>query len=52
MLAFYLSLIENHDDDDDFLKIYYQYKQPMYNIALSYLRNIHDCEDKIMQYCT
>lgn len=45
MLAFYLSLIENHDDDDDFLKIYYQYKQPMYNIALSYLRNIHDCED-------
>jgi len=45
MIAFYLSLIENHEDDDDFLEIYYQYKQSMYNIAFSYLRNHHYCQD-------
>ncbi len=45
MIAFYLSLIENHEDDDDFLKIYYQYKQSMYNIAFSYLKNDHFCQD-------
>lgn len=45
MLNFYLSLIENHEDDDDFLKIYYQYKQSMYNIAFSYLKNDQFCQD-------
>ena len=45
MLTFYLSLIENHEDDDDFLKIYYQYKKSMYNIAFSYLQSDHYCQD-------
>lgn len=45
MLTFYLSLIENHEDDDDFLKLYYKYKQSMYNIAFSYLHNYHYCQD-------
>jgi len=45
MIAFYLSLIENHEDEDDFLEIYYKYKKAMYNIAFSYLKNHHYCED-------
>lgn len=45
MLLFYLSLISDHENDDDFVKIYYKYRRSMYNIAKSYTHNHHDAED-------
>ena len=45
MLSFYISLIENHEDKDNFLEIYFKYKKTMYNIAFSYIKNHHYCED-------
>ena len=45
MLTFYLSIIENHEDDDDFLQIYYKYRKYMYNVAFSYLKDYHYSQD-------
>lgn len=47
MLAFYLSLIENHDNDDDFVRIFNKYKNSMYNVAFSYLKDYHHTQDAL-----
>ncbi|MBO5312836.1 MAG: sigma-70 family RNA polymerase sigma factor [Clostridia bacterium] len=45
MLSLYLSVIENHDNDDDFLKIYNKFNRNMYGIALHYLKDHHNAQD-------
>ena len=45
MLTFYLSLIDDHNNDDEFLKIYYKYKQLMYKVAYSHLKDHHYTRD-------
>lgn len=45
MLLFYLSLIENHENDDDFEKIYYKYRKMVYKVAKHHTNNHHLAED-------
>lgn len=47
MLVFYLSIIENSDDEDDFIRIYLKYRVPMYNIAKSYTHDHHYAQDAL-----
>lgn len=47
MLAFYLSLIENHDNDDDFERIYNKYNKMMYKVAKSHTKNHHLAEEAV-----
>ena len=47
MLAFYLSLIENHDNDDDFERIYNKYSKMMYKVAKSHTKNHHLAEEAV-----
>ena len=45
MLLFYLSLIENHENDDDFEKVYHKYKKMVYKVAKYHTRNHHLAEE-------
>lgn len=47
MLLFYLSLIENPQNDDDFEKIYYKYRHLMYKVAKSHTNNHHLAEEAL-----
>lgn len=45
MLAFYISVIEDHNNDDQFEELYYKYQSYVMNIALSILHHQQDAED-------
>ena len=47
MLAFYLSLIEDHNNDDDFERIYNKYSKMMYKVAKSHTKNHHLAEEAV-----
>ncbi len=47
MLAFYLSLIEDHNNDDDFERIYHKYSKMMYKVARSHTKNHHFAEEAV-----
>lgn len=45
MLLFYLSLIENHENDDDFERIYHKYRSLVYKVAKNHIKNHHLAEE-------
>lgn len=47
MLTFYLSLIEDHNYDDDFEQIYYKYREMMFKVAKSHTHNYHLAEEAV-----
>ena len=47
MLLFYLSLIENPENYDDFERIYYKYRKMMYKVAKSHTNNHHLAEEAV-----
>lgn len=47
MLTFYLSLIEDHNNDDDFERIYHKYSKMMYKVAKSHTKNHHLAEEAV-----
>ena len=47
MLTLYLSIIENHENDDIFIEIYNKYKSSMYKVAFTYLNDHHLTEDAL-----
>lgn len=49
MLGFYLSLIDSDDDKNKFEQLYLTYRQDMYKIAYSILKNNADAEDAVHQ---
>ncbi|MBQ4585140.1 MAG: sigma-70 family RNA polymerase sigma factor [Clostridia bacterium] len=47
MLLFYLSILENPEDEDEFTKLYNTYNKAMFKVAYSYLKNYHNSEDAL-----
>lgn len=47
MLTFYLSLVEDHNNDDDFERIYHKYSKMMYKVAKSHTKNHHLAEEAV-----
>lgn len=47
MLTFYLSLVEDHNNDDDFERIYHKYRKMMYKIAKSHTGNQYLAEEAV-----
>ncbi len=47
MIGFYLTLIDRKDDKDKFEQLYLIYKQDMYKMAYSILKNSADAEDVV-----
>ncbi len=47
MLTLYLSVIDNHDNDDDFLKIYNEYKYKMLKVIKSYISDEQYAENAL-----
>ena len=47
MLQFYLSMIENPEDQSLFEQIYYKYYKQMFKVAFSILGNKEDAEDAV-----
>lgn len=47
MLALYLSLIDDHNNDDDFTRIYNKYSKMMYKVAVSHTKNHHLAEEAV-----
>lgn len=45
VLLFYLSLIENHENDDDFERIYHKYRSLVYKVAKNHIKNHHLAEE-------
>ena len=45
MLFFYLSVIENHENDDKFKSLYYKYEKKVFSIAYGFTNDFHDAED-------
>lgn len=49
MLSFYLSMLETGEEKSFIEKIYNEYEQTMYRIALGILHNNHDAEDAVYE---
>lgn len=49
MLTFYLQMLETGEDQSEFEKIYYTYREMMTGIAMQMLHNQHDAEDAVHQ---
>ena len=49
MIALYLQIIENDDDKMKFERLYIQYRDQMYHVALRILKNSFDAEDAVHQ---
>lgn len=47
MLALYLSIIEDHNNNDDFERIYHKYSKLMFKVAISYTNNHHLAEEAV-----
>lgn len=47
MLTFYLSLVEDHSNDDDFERIYHKYSKMMYKVAKYHTKDHHLAEDAV-----
>lgn len=47
MLTFYLSIVEDHNYDDDFEQIYYKYREMMFKVAKSHTHNYHLAEEAV-----
>ncbi|GHU47210.1 hypothetical protein FACS1894120_5020 [Clostridia bacterium] len=47
MLAFYISIIDNPNDKEKFTSLYEKYKDHMYKVAFSILRNNENAEDAV-----
>jgi len=45
MLFFYLSVIDDHSNDDKFIKLYHAYEKKVFSIAFGFTNNFHDSED-------
>ena len=45
MLSLYLAAIENHDNDDKFIKLYKIYEKKVFSIAFGFTNNQYDAED-------
>ena len=45
MLFLYLAAIENHDNDDKFMKLYKAYEEKVYSIAIGFTKNQYDAEE-------
>ena len=47
MLGVCFTIIDDENDKDKFEELYLKYRQRMYAIAYSILRNLHDAEDAV-----
>lgn len=45
MLFQYLAVIENHKNDDEFVKLYNAYEKKVFSIAYGFTNDFHDAED-------
>ena len=45
MLSLFLAAIENHDNDDKFIKLYKIYEKRVFSIAFGLTNNQYDAED-------
>ncbi len=45
MLFLYLSVIEDHNNDDKFIKLYNMYEKKVFSIAFGFTEDFHDAED-------
>lgn len=45
MLFLYLSAIDDHNNDDKFIKLYYTYEKKVFSIAFGFTKDFHDAED-------
>ena len=45
MLSLFLAAIENHDNDDKFIKLYKAYEKKVYSIAIGFTKDQYDAED-------
>ena len=45
MLSLFLAAIENHDNDDKFIKLYKAYEEKVYSIAIGFTKNKYDAEE-------
>lgn len=45
MLFLYLAAIENHDNDDKFMKLYNKYEKKVFSIAFEFTKDQYDAED-------
>lgn len=49
MFTFYLSLVEDHNNDDDFERIYNKYSKMLYKVAKTHTKNHHLAEDAVQE---
>lgn len=47
MLQFYLSVLQTEEERSEFERLYLEYKNQMYNVAVSYLHDPVDAEDAV-----
>lgn len=45
MLFLYLAVIDDHNNDDKFIKLYYAYEKKVFSIAFGFTNDFHDAED-------
>ena len=45
MLFLYLAVIDDHNNDDKFIKLYYAYEKKVFSIAFGFTNDFHDAEE-------